>query len=441
MKIQIMKKPLVAAVAACVLGGASLPAVADDAMMKRMEMLEQQLKALKEQMAAQSTASTAAAPAVKVKNGGSLTFGGYLKADYRHVDGDLGYQDYWRGNSSGNVDDTEHTGFSAKESRLNMKYQKGDVTGYVEVDFYGGGGNEVATNSTSPRLRHAFIKTGNWLVGQYWTAFTPIKAFPEALDFGGPIVGEVFVRQPQIRYTNGNFTVSIENPETWGDGDVGINGVGGGQGAAGADVDETTPDLIAAYNFKGDWGEVQVAGLIRKVEVDDGYLSDTEGDATFAGFSGESETAFAINVGGRLNVGERDDFRFQINHGESGRYVGAGMVPDFVTDTDAAAVTVTPDLGDATQNYDVQPLKIEETTAYTMAYRHFWNNDWRSTVYYGAAETDVSEIDRSHWGLNLIRQLSPGLTAGVEFGQFSVDDNNGVDESSNYLQMSWKYAL
>lgn len=409
MKTQIMKKPLVAAVAACMLGSVALPAVAaDDAMMKRMEMLERELKALKAQMQKQEEVKTTsmAAPTVKVKNGGSLTFGGYLKADYRHVNGDIGYQDYWRGNNPSQVDDTEHTGFNVKESRLNMKYQKGDVTAFVEMDFYGSNGNEVATNSTNPRLRHAFIKTGNWLVGQYWTTFTPLKAFPDALDFGGPIVGEVFVRQPQIRYSTGNWQFAIENPETWGDGDVGTNTSGGGQLAAGADPDESDFDLVATYKFHGDWGEVQVGALARKVDQ-----------------GGEDETAFAANIGGRINVGEQDDLRFQLNVGESGRYVGAGMFNDIVTD---------PDDGD---------VKVEETTAYTLAYRHVWNSDWRSTVYYGAAESDVLEQERSHWGINLIRSLGPGLTAGVEFGQFEVDDKNGTDADSDYLQLSWKYAL
>ena len=73
MKTQIMKKPLVAAVAACMLGSVALPAIAaDDAMMKRMEMLERELKALKAQMQKQEEVKTTsmAAPTVKVKNGG-----------------------------------------------------------------------------------------------------------------------------------------------------------------------------------------------------------------------------------------------------------------------------------------------------------------------------------------------------------------------------------
>lgn len=416
MKTQIMKKPLVAAVAACALSAASLPAfAADDAMMKRMEMLERELKALKAQMSEQKEeVKKVTASSVKVKNGGSLTFGGYLKADYRHVDGDLNYQDYWRGNDTNAVaGDVSHSKFNAKESRLNMKYEKDGVTGYVEVDFYGGDGNEVATNSANPRLRHAFIKTGNWLVGQYWTNFSQLKAFPEALDFGGPIVAEVFVRQPQIRYTNGNFAVSIENPETWGDNAFDTSGNGGGNNAT--DADEDTPDLTATYKFKGDWGEVQVGALVRKVDP---------------GSDGEDETAFAANVGGRINVGERDDLRFQVNVGESGRYVGAGMFQDIEADPE-----------------DGNEVKVEKTTSYSIAYRHFWNNDWRSTIYYGAAESEVLEQERSHWGVNLIRQLSPGLTVGLEYGQYDIDDNYSSDGTpatkgdSNYLQMSWKYAL
>lgn len=407
MKIILMRRPLVAAIAACVLGSVSLPALsADDAMMKRMEMLEQELNALKAQMQKQETAIAAAPSAkadVKVKGGGSLTFGGYLKADYRSVDGDLAYQDYWRGNNPGVADSDHQTQINIKESRLNAKYEKGDVTAYVEIDFYGGDGNEIVSNSTNPRLRHAFIKTGNWMVGQYWTTFTPLKAFPDALDFGGPIVGEVFVRQPQIRYSTGNWNFALENPETYG-GTHAANGNGGGTNST--DGSESTVDFVATYNFKGDWGSVQVGALARKVD---------QGD--------EDETALAFNVGGRINVGEADDIRFQVNVGESGRYVGAGMYKDIVVD---------PDDGQT---------KVEETTAYTLAYRHVWNSDWRSTAYYGAAESDVLDQDHSHWGLNLIRQLRPGLSVGAEVGNFSIDDKNSTDEDSDYFQVSLKYDL
>ena len=336
-------------------------------------------------------------------DGNKLAFGGYVKADVRYVDGDIGYQDYWRGNNPGFAD-TSKTHFNVKETRFNTKYTHGDVTAFIEMDFYGGDGNEVATNGTNPRLRHAFVQYKNWMAGQFWSTFTPLKAFPDSLDFGGPIVGEVFIRQPMVRYRTGGFSLAVENPETWGgDTPTGINSNGGG--STGIDNDEDIPDLVATYAFKGDWGEVQAGVLARKLEQ-----------------GGVDETAIAGNIGGKINIG-KDDIRFQVNVGESGRYVGAGMVRDIVLDPVTGA------------------KKVEDTTAFTLAYRHLWSDKWRSTLYYGEATTDVLELDRSHWGVNLIRQLTPALSVGGELGQFSVDDDLGETGDSNYFQVSFKFGI
>lgn len=336
---------------------------------------------------------------------GKITVGGYFKVDARYVDGDVAYQDYWRGNNPG-AEDTSHFGMNVRETRFNALYQRGAVSAFVEMDFYGGGGNEIATNSSNPRLRHAYITYENWMVGQNWTTFMSLAALPDSIDFAGPIVGEVFIRQPQIRYTLGNLKLAIENPETWGDGDTGSPSSGAGLSGTEADEDESNPDLIGSYTFKGGWGEVSIAGLVRW--VDQGGIDDV---------------ATALNVGGMVKVFDKDDIRFQVTAGESGRYVGAALTNDVVTD---------PDTGDA---------EVEETVAYTVAYRHLWSDNWRSSVYYGAGETDVLGIERSHWGVNLIRQLTPDLWAGVEVGQFAVDDDGTDAIDSDYLQFSMKFTL
>lgn len=340
-------------------------------------------------------------------NGDKISFGGYIKVDARYVDGDVKYQDYWRGNNPGATTDGDNTHFAmnVRETRFNTKYTHGEVTGFIEMDFYGGGGNEVATNSSNPRLRHAFIQYKNIIAGQYWTTFMPLAALPDAIDFAGPIAGEVFVRQPQIRYTLGGFKVALENPETWGDDTFDAPGSGGGTVS---EKEEKYPDLVLSYTLKGDWGEVTAGGLARKVEQEIGDIDDE---------------AFAANLSGKINIGE-DDIRFQLNVGESGRYVGAGMVRDIVEDPDNPG------------NY-----KVEETVAYTIAYRHIWSDNWRSSAYYGAAETDVTDYDRRHWGVNLIRQLTSQLWAGVEVGNFAVEDSGSEDIDSNYMQFSMKFSL
>ncbi len=348
-----------------------------------------------------------AAFTVDVGDDQKLVFGGYAKVDFRHVNGDIAYQDYWVANFPGGAAvDTSHTGFNVKESRVNVKYIDGDLSAFVEWDFYGGGGNEVVSNSSNDRLRHIKIDYKNWTVGQTWSTFMPLAALPEALDFGGPHVGEVFIRQTMIRYTKGGLQLAVENPETNGDGDIGAPSSAVGVSGAQADPKESIPDFIARYTAKGDWGQLTLGGLLRKVDQ-----------------SGIDDTAVALNLSGRLNTVGKDDFRFQLSVGEPGRYVAAGLTPDVVTD--------------ATNNERV----VEETTAYTVAYRHFWTDKLRSTAFLGTAETDVLGRDRAHWGVNLIKQVEDNLIAGVEFGNYSIDDEGLADIDSDYLQFSLKYSL
>jgi hypothetical protein len=351
-----------------------------------------------------STLSNAEALELDFKNGDKMKFGGYLKADARYVSGDLNYQDYWIGNNPGAVE-TSKLGLNIKESRFNISYIHGDWTGFIEMDFYGGGGNEIISNSVNPRLRHAFVKNQNWLIGQTWSTFMPLAALVESLDFGGPMVAEVFIRQVQIRYSIGNWQFAIENSQTFGDNDG--NGGSGNVGVTGTnnDPDSNMPDFVARYNFKGDWGQASVGGLLRKVDQ-----------------GGIDETVTALNLSGKINSIGKDDIRFQLTLGESGRYTGVTLATDIVVD---------PASGDT---------KAEETTAWYVGYRRVWNAEYRSTVYYGHGETDVLGHDRSHYAINFIKQHTPNMSIGVELGQYVVNDQS-VDLDSSYFQTSVKFTL
>ena len=152
--------------------------------------------------------------------------------------------------------------FQARESRLNFRVDHktaggNSVTAFVEMDFFtDGGGNEVVSNSYSPRLRHAFIKYDKWTFGQTWSTFQDVAALPEALDFVGPAESTTFIRQSMIRYTTGNLELAVENPA-----DVSLAGAPG--------ISSTMPDLIGRYTFKfGDKGSyLKVAGLYRSLKI------------------------------------------------------------------------------------------------------------------------------------------------------------------------------
>ena len=229
----------------------------------------------------------------------------------------------------------------------------------------------------------------------------PVRSMPETLDFGGPFIGEAFMRAVLVRYTYDNWEFALENPETWGDGDIGTPSSAIGLSGDDADADESIPDLVTRYTHTAEWGWVAVAAMLR--QVDEG---------------GIDETAFAANLAGVINIFDGDDFRFQVTGGKPGRYASAAMTPDIV------------------RNPANDEIEVEETLAYSFSFRHHWSDTLRSTAYFGTAETEVLEKKRSQWGINLINQVNKHLKVGVEYGNYAIDDEGIIAVDSDYLQLS-----
>ncbi len=352
---------------------------------------------------------------IKLSEEDKVSFGGYIKIDARHVNGDVAYRDFWLAADAGKS--KSQTKMFANESRFNMKYTHGEVMGFIELDFVNSAqGNQIISNSASPRLRHAFIKYKNVTVGQTWSTFMNTSALAETIDFAGTAMGEVFVRQALVRYTNGGLQLSLENPESY----------------KGDPTEDSIPDFVAKYTFKGDWGNVSVAGLVRQLNTAD-VTAVTAADAVtvldavtglpvtitpavtaVTGVSGNSETSVGYSIAGRIKTIGKDDLRFQYSGGEVGRYVGVVSA------------------------FDLVGQEVEETDAYLVAYRHFWTEDTRSTVAYGHAEADISGMESTQWSINVMKNLTKQLTVGVEVGNYSRDDK---DIDSDFAQLTLKYVL
>jgi hypothetical protein len=92
-------------------------------------------------------------------------------------------------------------------------------------------------------------------------------------------------------------------------------------------------------------------------------------------------------------------------------------------------------------------LDVEESTLIMIAYRHFWTEDVRSSIVFGNTTADLTDIDRTQWGVNVFKNYTKDLAFGLEAGEFIVNETgfvNGtqvVDPSSFYLQLSAKYDL
>ena len=102
-----------------------------------------------------------------------------------------------------------------------------------------------------------YVGFDRWLAGQTWSNFQDVAALPDTVDFLGPTEGTIFVRQAQLRYTRGPWSIAIENPETT------ITPYLNNAARISSD-DNLAPDFTARWLTRGEWGHFTVAGLLRQ---------------------------------------------------------------------------------------------------------------------------------------------------------------------------------
>jgi len=308
----------------------------------------------------------------------------------------------------GNGESYQTLDLTARESRINFgaKTTQGGhkLSMFLEMDFLGAAsGNEVVSNSYSPRLRHFFFTFDNWLFGQTWSTFMDTAALAESVDFLASPEGIVFIRQAQVRYTAGDVQIALENPESYvtgsNDRDVGI-----------------LPDLTANMKLKVEGGHLRLNGLFRQISVDEPGI-DT------------SEFGYGIGVSGKIKVGSTDDVRFSANYGDGmGRYTSLGLVKDGIL-----------------INGSIQTVK---SFAISGAYRHVWNEKSSSNIILSMADIDnpngaagTENKGSSSIQINYLFRPVKQVSYGIMYLGGSRETENGEDGKLNRIQASAKYSF
>jgi len=225
---------------------------------------------------------------------------------------------------------------------------------YIEIDFQGGGGNERVSSSFNPRLRHAFMTFQDFTIGQTWSTFFNVGTLPENLDFVGP-VGTIFERQPQIRYSPGNWDFALENPEST---------VYDNADDATSYDDNRMPDMVARYNIPVDAGSLSIAAMGREIAYKD--ATQNLGDA-----SRESAYGYGVSLAAKIPVGDDgSDIRAQLNGGNAmGRYMSLNGFR-------AAQIEANGD------------IELIDQMGGFVSYRHIWSPQWRSNLTLSHSEAD-----------------------------------------------------
>jgi hypothetical protein len=445
------------------------PSATEQALAARVAELEKQVQAL---LAAQKAAPPAAAPAATVAAAPAAAPGkpapapiqqtsitpnaapnttflltGFVKVDglftntsHGEIPDNSSGRDYYIPGVTPVTGVDEGTDLNAhpKQSRLNFGTDTilagGDkLSTRFEIDFYGSTtADQRVSNSWAPALRHAYVTWREWLVGQTWSNFMDPATLPEAADFIGPTDGTTFVRQPQVRWTKGGLSLSAENRETTITPYTGVGTTYTATTAARITSDDgMTPDLTARYAFKGDWGHIAIAGLLREL-----VYETTASAPTVNGVAGRIDASTwsgSVSLSGKLNFG-KDDVRWMLLYGDLGRYVGLNFANDAILNSS----------GD---------LDAIDGWAGFVAYRHLWTDKLRSTFQYSLQDYDndtslsgstdgwTPNKASDSWSVNLFYTPIPKLDIGAEYRFATREVENGEEGDLNRLQLTTKYSF
>jgi hypothetical protein len=318
--------------------------------------------------------------------------------------------------------------FSARQTRLGVRGSipagEYDVFARIEFDFFGlGEGKPDAGGQNTIRLRQAYGQWGPVLGGLTASLFMDDDFWPTIIDYWGP-AGMVFYRNVQIRYTpltgQHTFAVALERPAT------DLDPYGGPFVPEGAVLAPRSllPDLTAQYRLKGDWGYLQLAGILRWL----GY--DSPGAATQV--TGSS-MGWGLHASSQIRL-LPDRLKLLV------AAVGGQGIAYYMNDA-------TPDLafGGTTAAPKAESVPMLGITAYLDVY---WSKLLCSSIGYSsvfmfntALQGPAAYKTGQYASVNLLVTPFRNFMAGPEFLWGQRTDKGGTWGTDTRLQVSVKYAF
>jgi DcaP outer membrane protein len=317
--------------------------------------------------------------------------------------------------------------FSVRQTRFGVKgYHNtplGELKTHFEFEMFGTG---VDAGQTTIRLRHAYGELGKFGAGQYWSPFMDIDVFPNTAEYWGPS-GMAFFRNVQFRYMpiqgETRLTFALERP-----------GASADQGVYSDRIELQDvkprfklPDLSAEYRYGREWGYVELAGILRKIEwVDQGNSPyDLSGDAL----------GWGLNLSTNLKLGKNSIFRGQVVYGEG--------IQNYMNDA-PADIGIKNNFSNPNKPILGVALPVTGIVAFL---DHNWNSKFSTSIgysYVGIDNSDGSTADAFKKGdyaiVNLMYSPVERMAMYAEL-QYGKRTNYTDDFTSDIvkLQFSFKY--
>jgi DcaP outer membrane protein len=318
--------------------------------------------------------------------------------------------------------------FSIKQSRLGFQGATqllGQPASFkFEFDLYGVG---VDAGQTTIRIRHVYGTWGPVLFGQTNSLFMDGDIFPNVIDYWGP-AGMVFLRNPQFRWTivNGahnKFSIAVE--KSGNDADAGVL-VEVDPSLSGVRAKSVLPDFTAQYRYTGNWGHLQIAGILRDL----GF--ETVGPGNPGSNPKGDVFGWGIDVTGTIKTWGTDKILAGVVYGQG----IANYMNDGGTDLAADGTLV---------NAHAEAVPLLGLSFY---YDHYWNKHfstslgWSETRIWNTSLQAASAFNSGQYAsVNLLWTPDPRLLFGGELLWGSREDNNGATGADVRMQFSAKYSF
>ncbi|PZN97662.1 MAG: hypothetical protein DCF31_00465 [Alphaproteobacteria bacterium] len=303
------------------------------------------------------------------------------------------------------------------------------LTSQFEFDLFGVGDD---AGKTTFRLRHAWASWGPLLAGQTNSLFMDADLFPNVVDYWGP-TGMVFVRNPQIRLTfvdrsGFKLAVAIETPNT----DIDVGQIREIDPDLGANLRDVTPlpDVTAQARYVGDWGHVQLSGLLSKLAAETIGTPDNRPRA--------SRLGWGLNLGTSFNISSATTLRAGVVYGHG----IASYMNDGGTDLAPRTVAVGPGLALGLEPEAVPLLGI---IAYV---DHRWSKTLTSALGYSMTrvkntnfQTGAAYHKGEYASGNVLWEPMRNLLVGGEVMYGKRTDNNGASGDDIRTQLTFKASF
>jgi len=314
--------------------------------------------------------------------------------------------------------------FSVRQTRLGFKNYfdtpLGELFTQFEFEMFGTG---VDAGQTTIRLRHAYGELGKFGAGQYWSPFMDIDVFPNTVEYWGP-PGMAFYRNVQFRYMpikgEDKLTIALERP--------------GGSAESGkyegrVELDGVVsrfpiPDISAEYRKAFGFGYLEIAGIIRQMEIED-QLPTVNGDLS------TTVTGWGLNLSTNIKLGDNTLIRGSALYGTG--------VANYMND---ATVDVAIDGDPGSEEIAGVPL-----LGIVAFLEHNWSDKWASAVGYSMIDMDNlsgqsgSSFSKGDYILaNLQHFPAPNVMMVAELQYGSRENFDEVYNATiTKLQFSFKY--